>query len=189
MTKKQKVKKTLKRVTQARPVYGYAVVNDSRTWVTRSATEDQWDAGDTETEHHVRGVIRLAGEDDRKSLPYFWTEIPSTLDLHADDTAYLVYVTYSTGDSFHHAKNECFTPIALFDARSKAEVCAASIETHAAKQDPNGPYELRTRGKYVDNDGVEKEFYASWLGYFEQMTGVEVEKVDVLSERQAKRYA
>jgi hypothetical protein len=186
-TKKQKKKRTVKRAADLKPQFEYAVIDSASTTITRHATRDEWDRDDTATEHYVQGIYRVPDREGG-TYPYCGGEsLASSLDLKVDDTAFLVYVVYSTGDSFGHDEGRCLRPIGLYDSREKAEKVADLLEAHA-KQDPNGPYEIRYTFTYPDNDGVERDCHAGWMGYFEHLDEVAVKKVTVLSERDAKRY-
>lgn len=165
-------------------MFGYHVIDHSVSTTTRESSDNgEWDRGDTETTHSIKGLTR-ARDDEYSNLAY-------NLELDSGDSAWLVFVIYSTGDSFGNDDGQCLMPIALFDSCEKAERCVVKIE----KNEKDYQTEKLKRSmdawtvEYRDNCGIKRSFSAAWRGYFESLDSIEVEQVKVLSARQAKRWA
>lgn len=143
------------------------------------------DRGETYTDHSILGIC-----------PDKHGDIVTDIDVPVDGTAYLVYVVWSTGDSFGHDACKNLTAVHLFDSREKAEACAKAIEDHAELK-RRLEYQTRktreSRGfsefsvKYIGNDGTEMTEYAGWNGYFESVDRVDVEQVTHLAPRDVTR--
>ena len=138
--------------------------------------------GDTSTSHSVMGIY-----------PHQHGDIVTDLDLKADETAYLVYVVRSTGDSFGSDRGRYLTCVHLFDTSEKANACVKAIEEHYSRRKDIMDTSLRTMNadtmgvKFIGNDGNETSEYAEWIGYFDSLDYAEVEHVTVFSDSEIKR--
>lgn len=168
----------------------YPVIIHTRanTWVTRNRNEDdEWDKDDTETSTDVLGVET---EKDKREQSWF-RDVVVPFEVVPGKDYYLVYVTYSTGDSFSRSDGEVAF-IDLFETREKAEKLASIINEHYVLSDneqrwadkkqkpPKGysEYELT----YHNEEGREIKYHVSWTGYFERMSSVTVQKVQHMSQ-------
>jgi len=167
----------------------FPVIVHSRynTWVTRERDDsDEWDNDDTSTDVTVLGVE--TEKERRESTMYRDIVVP--FEVVPGKDYYLVYVTYSTGDSFHHEEGEV-NYVELFETREKAEKLAQIINVHYSfsgneqrwsdkgTKAPKGYSEHELT--YHNEEGREMKLYVNWTGYFERMTCVTVQKVQHMS--------
>lgn len=151
-------------------------------YVTRRARDDdEWDQDDIAYTHTVLGV-RTFDEGE----PQYYTGVTVPFQVLNDKEYYLVYVVYSTGDSFHHEEG-CVHYVDLFETLSKAEALAKIIETHysfsykaqrwADKEvkPPKGYNEYQI--SYLNEAGEEISTHVPWTGYFESLTNIVIERV------------
>jgi hypothetical protein len=147
-------------------------------YVTREADHnDEWDADDISYTHSVMGI---------RTVEEGYSDVTVPFEVVEGKEYYLVYVTYSTGDSFHHEEG-CVRYIDLFESFDKANALAKAIETHYSFSDneqrwadkkvkpPKGYKEWTL--SYKNEADQEIETHVSWAGYFERMSNVTVERV------------
>jgi hypothetical protein len=163
--------------------YQIDVVSKTYTDVTRERVPDErWDADDLAHHTSIYGV-RSTEIKDREAV---YGDMVTPFEVVDGEDYYLVYVTYSTGDSFHN-ENGCVNYIDLFKTRAKAEACAKAIEEHyklsdnatrwnAKKVKPPKGYSEWTL-TYLNEEGKEVSTHVSWAGYFERLEYVTVESV------------
>ena len=162
------------------------VIDDAYTYVTRHATEDQWDCDDTCTDHSIRGVRQV------KKGRYH--DLAVGFDLDRDKTYYLLYATYGTGCSFCHQDGEIVF-IDLFEDEDAAEANRKRLEEHNRIENQlNSRYYYgqqlskaerkkleKTHQSYtatlMSECGQEYQFHVPWHGYFERLDNIEVEAV------------
>lgn len=96
-----------------------------------------------------------------------------------DDTTivWVVYMRYSTGDSFGHADGK----IDIIHCTSNEE--AAHKLANQIQKNPN-EYTI----KFVNDFGREISIYNNGAGYFERIEYIEVERYEVGSSARRKRY-
>lgn len=131
--------------------------------------DSDWARPDTDTEWTVNGIYQNKSGD-----------LITDMDLQVGDTAFLVYVVSSSGDSFGRDRGKYLTPIHLFDNMEKAERAVREIYAHNAANDPNGPNQVSNTVIYTGNDGCPNSEYACWIGYFDSLDCVNIEEVTVI---------
>ena len=108
-------------------------------------------------------------------------DVVSELDLPAGSVAWIVWVVWSTGDSFGWAKNSHVEVLAIFDHEWYANAFADYVR--------NGDYESNNSFlggtdkpfTFQSEDGQEFKYdYIPWDGYFESLEAVHVDKVKVV---------
>ena len=134
--------------------YNVQIVDDVYSEVTRHADpDDRWDADDTYTSHSIRGFKVVKG----------YYDLAVGFEPSYDKTYFLLYATYSTGDSFSHHEGE--------------------IEFVDLYEDENVAYENLRRlqqleagysAKLLHENGEEYIFNVPWVGYFESLSDLEV---------------
>lgn len=124
--------------------------------------------GETDTNHIIHGIDVV-----KKGV---WHDVVTDFKVEVAKPYYLLYVTYTTGDSFgSDGGNIEF--IGLYTNREIADENAARIEKHQVKSD-NGYYADFQLMLVAESDPVkEYVFYAPWNGYFERLENVEIEKI------------
>lgn len=171
--------------------YPVIVHQTSNTQVVRTAdTTDEWDKDDTETITTVLGVE--TEETTRENEMYCDIAVPFKVVSGKD--YYLVFVVYSTGDSFSH-EDGVVNYIDLFETREKAEKLAQIIQEHYSycsneqrwqdkkKKPPKGYSEFSLQ--YLNEEGQQMTLGVPWTGYFERLQGINVQKVHKMSKRKS----
>jgi hypothetical protein len=104
-----------------------------------------------------------------KGDPKSYADIQSTLSFAEGDKGYVVWVEYSSGDSFGHGTRNDVSALAVFKDREAAGEFARAVEAH--NTDEHG-YTM----KLITSDGQNHEVCASWCGYFEHLDEVHVDE-------------
>lgn len=139
--------------------------------------DNEWARPDTITTHDIKGIVRTPNG-----------ELISELNLKEGDKAYLVYVLYSTGNSFGRDYSKYLSPIHLFDSVEKAAECIKDILEHYSQNDENGPNSINYNCPFTGNDGRAVSVCASWIGYFEEIVDVDYKEVEVVNFAVARRF-
>lgn len=107
-------------------------------------------------------------------------DVVSTLDLEPGSDAWIVWVVWSTGDSFGFAEHSHYEVLGIFADSYSPSVFAKYIEEYEKPSDFsfNGPW----RTEYHSDDGqvIEMQTYPAWDGYFERLNMVNISKVKVV---------
>ncbi len=146
--------------------FNIKIEKDSYQHITRERNEDdRWDNDDLCWEHTIRGFKVVNKKD-------YWDFV---LDKNPKGkTLYLVYVLYNTGDSFHREEN-VICLIGLYEHDKDAYTVADAIKRDYDESSNNyktkfNPIDVKLPKKKVK----ETISVASWKGYFESLTSVEV---------------
>lgn len=145
--------------------FGYKVVID------QYCNED-WHDGEEWGQWHSSYTNSLNSVSTANEYP----DVVSIHDLKPGDRAYLVWVEWSSGDSFGHGDRTSVEAIGLFVDEDSAKGLAACIEDTNSYTN----YQTSTKVGYkvTTSDGQEFEnLYAPWCGYFESLDSVNVETV------------
>lgn len=97
-------------------------------------------------------------------------DVSCMFDFAPGDTAFLVWVEYSTGNSFGYAYRGSSESVALFKDYPTAKRLADLIESDGSK-------DWSYSEVYKSPDGQEFTIYTPWLGYFESLEEVHVDEV------------
>jgi len=125
--------------------------------------DDEWDQDDLSHDLSVRG-LRVVQE--RESWDF--VVVPP-----AQDTYWLVWYRYSTGDSFHH-EDGCHAFVHLCKTRADAEFLVKFIENAARVKTDN----FRDLEVHLPS-GDEARVNPGWNGYFEQFESADWEAFDL----------
>lgn len=140
------------------------VINDCHT---HSEREDrEWGSWSEDTHNDVNG-LQIVEEKD-------YYDLIADFDVKVKDFVYLVYATYSTGDSFGHGTG-CIEYIAVF----KTEEKAARLKKMLQKRDQGDKNENKFTFKYTTESGKKIENHCPWDGYFESLESVYVEELEI----------
>lgn len=105
-------------------------------------------------------------------------DVLSKFDLKKGDDAFVVWIEYSTGDSFGHAERGSTMAIGIFTDVKAARVLAAKINEY--DRDVNTAAGDKFKYGFKTPDGQFFECgYAPWLGYFEHLNEVHVDVVEI----------
>jgi len=132
---------------------------------------DEWDRASTHTDHSIQG-FRVGSEDDYGDLT-----VPFEPEKGVD--YYLLYVVYSTGDSFGSDSGAGIEYIGLYsaDELELAKENERRIEAHNRQREGAGQLQL------IMNHGrnVEYGVHVPWKGYFEHLDYTRIESVQRLN--------
>jgi len=186
--------KRAKRVKKEAPKpMGLKVLHDRHVEVTRERDEtDRWSGEDTTSSWTVNGLVKT--DDYPDLVPCFAVE--------TGDAVYLVYLVYSTGDSFSHSENGCINFVDVFKTREKAEHVAQCIREHNSwykgmheNWKPMTAEQRKTLGKkynseytieLVREDGSINSESAGWNGYFDHLSYIEVTEFVVDANKRSR---
>lgn len=124
------------------------VYADSLEAVTRQKTAEQWDRDDTYTEWFISDIVRKQTQNSYHALPV-------AFDVNVGDRVFLVYATYSFGDSFGHDENGGLELCGFYQTQEEAEA-------------------EKLRLAAIDDHSV------PWNGYFNHLNQLEVKEVQVV---------
>lgn len=107
-------------------------------------------------------------------------DVTSTLDIERGEKAFVVWVEYSTGDSFGHSSRSGTEAIAIFKDYVVAKELADAIEGHKPDRDISD-WDNKYKLKLKTSDGQEFDIYTgSWHDYFGGLDEVHVDEVLVI---------
>lgn len=148
------------------PGWWLRVEYDSYTDVTRHADPDErWDADDLAHGQNIHGYS-IGNE------KTYGEVFPVNGKPDKNKTYWLVYVNYSTGDSFH-CETGCICFVDVLEDANDAEYLARVLEDDSKKDN----YDYKPL-KVKFPSGMEKEICTStWKGYFESIEDIHVESL------------
>jgi hypothetical protein len=145
--------------------FPYNIEHQGYTEITREADpEEDYDGDDTFTDWSISDVITNG---DKKSYDFV-----APFQLEDNTKYYLVYIIYSTGDSFSHQANANCEFIDLFKTKEQAEKLVTKIKSDNEKDEP-------FYMDYHDEANQLRRVSCSWNGYFESITTCEVKEVSL----------
>ena len=108
-------------------------------------------------------------------------EVVSELDLPPGSEAWIVWVVWSSGDSFGWAKNKHVEVLAIFDHEWYANVFADYVRSEDYESNNLFMGGTDKLFDFQSEDGqVFKYDYIPWDGYFESLEAVHVDRVKVV---------
>lgn len=131
---------------------------DSYTEQVTEPTGDDWDWGETVTDHCINN-FQVVKENEHSHLVV-------NLDPKPGVPYYLLYAVYSTGDSFGWDAGKCIEFIELYQSFEKAEENMDKLNCDQSSE-----------VKIESETGEVYNFFIPWNGYFESLDHVGVEKV------------
>lgn len=129
--------------------------------------DDEWSRDSTHEHHDILGIKEV------KKGAHF--------DLPLEDgegPIYLLYAIYDAGDSFGRDEGQ-FEAVMLHHNLEVAQRNKALIEEHYKKYKPECCEEAFSL-KLLTDSGEEFQLSVPWTGYFESLTHVEIEEVEIL---------
>lgn len=106
-------------------------------------------------------------------------DVVSDFDIQPGETCYVVWVEYSSGDSFGTAENENVEAVGVF----KDKECARQLEKAIEEQNRKGftsNFSSDNKFYFKTSDGQEFEYgFCPWYGYFEVLENVYVEECEM----------
>lgn len=150
------------------PMFYVRILHEDHSTITREGT-GEWDGDDIDHEHFFYG-FEVSKENK------FWDFI-----LNEDPTGkeyYLVYVLYSTGDSFH-TENNCLCMLEFLDSYEDARTLVIAIETDDRNytKDTDGYPHKSLEIKLPKSGRTISVNTGTWKGYFEHFSSVRMEKM------------
>lgn len=142
--------------------YAIEIVNDKSHDITREPSDDDtWDRGDYHTYHNIEG-FRVHGPDH-----YF--DLVTPYQPRFGTLYYLLYVIYSTGDSFGHTTDGGIEYIGIY----KKDQVQIAVKNKAIIEAP--PSERKKRDlELYSPEGKKFKTYAPWEGYFESLSRIDI---------------
>ena len=183
---------------------GFYVDHDAYTEVTSEADpESDYSGDDTYTDHQINKIIPSLGSEKRFNVVGGF----SKEELEQASKVYLVYLIYSTGDSFSRSERKNIEFIQVFLSEEKAKRCVKQIKSQ------NGLYSELNRYKpdivkaqelakdvmdfkhsFKKDKGINHDFfhvcfqdekdevqriYADWNGYFESLDEIDIKEFNL----------
>jgi hypothetical protein len=188
-------RKRTKKVEAEKPVEtGLDVFYSEYSDVTQAADpEDAWSRDSTRSSWDVHGI----------ALSDKYPEVTACFPVADGDTVYLLYAIYSTGDSFGHDEDGRISFIEVFKTLEKAETAAKAIREHCDwytgmhnrwtpmsakdRKAVQKKYSSEYTVSIVRENGEKMDVHASWNGYFESLSYVEVASF-VVGANKRQRY-
>ena len=152
---------------------------------------DDWDRGNTSCSWTVEG-IRIY-ESNNRLFPWMEMDLDVPFEVTSGTKYYLMYVVYSTGDSFGHDEDSSIDFCGLYKDISIAQENESRIRAHY-NWSKSGAYaqEKKNKPKFVpkkygefnvmlrtDDGKGEYELHVPWTGYFESMSYLEIKEVQL----------
>ena len=133
------------------------------------------DTGKWSFYHYCDGVDRVWEHDED------CFEVVSELDLPSGSDAWIVWVVWSSGDSFGWATNRHVEVLAIFDHEWYANAFAEYVRNEDYESNnsflggTDNPFDFKSE------DGQEFKYdYIPWDGYFESLEAVHVDKMQIV---------
>jgi len=145
-------------------MFGYTVYLEQTNHISERE-EAEWGSWSSDNSWDFRGVSK-GGE---------YPDIASSLDIPAGEDCFVVWVQWSSGDSFGHSSGAYAEPIGIFKSIAAAHELADAVENlhnfECGKMQKNGD------GYIIDtSDGQHfEDNFCSWRGYFESVDCVAIE--------------
>lgn len=150
-----------------------SIVDNAYTHVTRHKEPDErWDADDLDSDHNIVGFEFAP----KGKNSYCDIETPFKVDPYKD--YYLLYVIYSTGDSFHQ-ESGLIEFINLFEDVNIAYENKRRIDEHYKKNKRTNSEDTYSV-KLLSSIGNEYKINIPWMGYFESLDECEVKLVNLV---------
>lgn len=109
----------------------------------------------------------------RKKSDEEYPDLVSSLDIPAGDDVFVVWVEYSSGDSFGYGQNQYTEAVGVFKDYDAAVELRDAIEP---TRHGDFPFD-GARIKYTAKDGQNIDvYYGTWTGYFENLETIHIEK-------------
>jgi hypothetical protein len=151
-----------------KPIQYLHLLSASETDVTReSDPEDVWGQDSTSTSWDIEGIA-LSDKDGSDALP-------ADFDIKIGDTIFVVYLVYSTGDTFHQADGAYLEVLSFHKNEAVARKNLREIEGRKAEN-----FVMTIE---LDN-GNKIERVCSWDGYFESLDYARCESFVVTEKTQ-----
>ena len=103
-------------------------------------------------------------------------------DIQTGQTCYVVWVEYSSGDSFGMAENEGVEVVGVFKDKACAKELEKAIEEHNRKYlrsefEQGTSWFDKNKFYFKTSDGQEFQYgFCPWYGYFESLSNIYVEE-------------
>lgn len=140
--------------------------------------DDSWSRDSTSTSWTAPNVCRILNDEKpRGYIGYEIDEVPDT--VKRGDTIYMVWVQWSSGDSFGHDDGAHHEVIGFYQTAELAEQARKAID-----DDSQTGYSFEDGGNRVrvplfDGSDTREQYTGSWKGYFESLDHVDVQPMIV----------
>jgi hypothetical protein len=131
--------------------------------------DDEWTRDSTAETHSITGIKEVSNND--------YHDVCTT---DGDGPFYLLYVIYDTGDSFGTDEGR-FEEVLLHRDIEVAKKNKKLIETHYSEYCKKNGFSPDCWNLELSTDeGESVRVCPSWIGYFESLVSVEIERVEIL---------
>jgi len=142
---------------------GIQIIDDTYVEETSEVNyDDKWDRADTYTSHDIRGFV----------INEKYNDLLLGFKLEKDIDYYLVYVVYSTGDSFGHDSGYGIEYIDMYKTYEEATKVQKALENES----PEFKYGVGENMIQIKNHmGQDYDLYTgAWKGYFESVDNIDI---------------
>lgn len=133
--------------------------------------DDEWTRDSTSTDHNVKGIEIVTSKNG-------YGHLEAHYDVAEKGYGYLLYVVYSTGDTFGRDDGQ-IEYIGLYDDETLAYDQKRIIEEDAKLSDNDIGVDS-WNVEITHPNGKKFKLHKPWEGYFEQLQYVSVDRVEVL---------
>ena len=102
-----------------------------------------------------------------------YPSITTTLEIQPDTPCHVVWLEYSSGDSFGRGRCNHTEILGVFTDLAAAKELANALRNHNVDDD-NGFGPSKWTLELKTNDGQEHKIHCGWLGYFEKLEEVHI---------------
>lgn len=148
---------------------------ETESWVTRDADpDDKWGRDDMASRLNDLSVFQV-DDDDRAEFE---------ADVQVGDPVFVVVAHYSTGDTFGRSDGQVEVMDIFPDAATAYALCDFLENDPSETITKNGKrIETRFRAEFEG-----KDYYKPWVGYFEYLESLKVERSWVQRAQKERRY-
>ena len=140
-------------------------INTHRENLGGQVDDDEWSRDSTSTDVYIGDMFEITKG---------WSELESDIDFQKDKDYYLVWATYTTGDSFGRDSGN-YEIIELFDSIDKAELMSKTIEdNYKVYEKESNTFNADYTVELTMNNGNVVRLCCPWKGYFESLECVNI---------------
>lgn len=137
------------------------------TYYTREPRDDDnWDAGEQATDRTISDDFQIVASEGYRDLV-------TDIEIEPDRDYYVVYTEWGSGSSFGFSDNCHITFHELYDSAEKAQLAVKQLNTPIPQPKKGARRRWWNHDEYeiTLNNGKKIPVYASWVEYFESLTG------------------
>lgn len=149
------------------------LVTEGYTEVTREADpNERWDGDDLAHDNRVEEVLLS------KPKGYSYEEFEVGFGVKVGDKVYVLTVTHSTGDSFHH-ETGCLAIVDVYEDFKVAAFNKKKIDANNRK--PDSDMYIKIKFELADGEVKLNNYSCGWEGYFENVESIDIESYQIIA--------